>query len=225
MFTMSILYANCSAVAVIPTLVLQEKDKVTLNKVLEDFNGQYGSLNSYFYCVLFISSKKLQITFNSSVLMEDCLSAGLSLHGFPLEPQPISNKKWVSIQRLTIGISIEAATSILGKYRKVFAAKHETKRGIYTGTLSILMEVQTNIPSAQHIHEHTCLIFYRGQTQTCFWCQSPDHTMHDCPDLQYHASTNGEDTPPTHEREKRPKHHKTRTPQRHQPMLLMIQPL
>ena len=194
---MSIPYANRSAVAVIPTLAIREQDKVTLDEVLEDFNGQYGPLNSYFYCVQFISSKKLRITFNSSALMEECLSAGLSLRGFPLEPQPISSKKWVSVQRLAIGIPIEAATRILGKYGKVFAAKHETKRGIYTGTLSILMEVQRNIPSALRIRGHTCLIFYRGQIRTCFRCQSPDHTTSDCPYLRSHASTTRDDPPPT----------------------------
>ena len=178
---MSIPYANCLAVAVIPTLAIREQDKVTLDEVLEDFNGQYGPLNLYFYCVQF---------------MEDHLSAGLSLRGFPLEPQPIS-KKWVSVQHLAIGIPIEAATRILGKYGKVFAAKHETKRGIYTETLSILMEVQRNILSALRIHGHTCLIFYWGQTRTCFRCQLPDHTTHDCPYLRSHASTTCDDPPST----------------------------
>ena len=168
-----------------------------MDEVLEDFHGQYAPLGDYFFCVQFISSKKLRITFNSATLMEDCLSAGLSLRGFPLEPQPISTKKWVSVQRLAIGIPAEAATRILGKFGKVFAAKHEIKRGIYTGTLSILMDVQRNIPSALRIRGHTCLIFYRGQTRTCFRCQSPDHTTRDCPDLRHHTSAPGEDAPPT----------------------------
>ena len=73
----------------------------------------------------------------------------------------------------------------------VFTAKHETKQGIYTGTLSILMDVQHNIPSALRIRGHTCLIFYRGQTRTCFRCQSPDHTM------RSHQPPNGDDSPPT----------------------------
>ena len=198
---MSIPYANRSAIAIIPELATRDRPKINLDEVLEDFNGQYEPLGTYFYCVQFISSKKLRITFNSATLMEDCLSAGLSLRGFPLEPQPISLKKWVSVQRLAIGIPIEAATRILGKYGKVFAAKHETKRGIYTGTLSILMEVQTNIPSALRICGHTCLIFYRGQERTCFRCHSPNHTTCDCPYSRYHASTTGDDPPPTTERE------------------------
>lgn len=201
---MSIPYANRSAVAVIPALALREHPRFTLDEVLEDFHGQYGPLNSYFYCVQFISTKKLRITFNSAELMEDCLSAGLSLHGFPLEPQPISSKKWVSVQRLAIGIPIEAATRILGKYGKVFAAKHETKRGIYTGTLSILMDVQRNIPSALRIRGHTCLIFYRGQTRTCFLCTSPDHTTRDCPYAQRRTSSPGDDPPPTTETQDHP---------------------
>lgn len=127
---MSVPYANRSAVAVIPTLAVSEQPKVNLDEVLEDFNEQYEPLGKYFYCVQFISSKKLRITFNSAALMENCLSAGLSLRGFPLEPQPISSKKWVSVQRLAIGIPIEAATRILGKYGKVFAAKHDIKRDI-----------------------------------------------------------------------------------------------
>ena len=196
---MSIPYANRSAVAVIPALALRDHPRFTLDEVLEDFHGQYEPLNSYFYCVQFISTKKLRITFNSAGLMEDCLSAGLSLRGFPLEPQPISSKKWVSVQRLAIGIPTEAATRILGKFGKVFAAKHETKRGIYTGTLSILMDVQRNIPSALRIRGHTCLIFYRGQTRTCFRCTSPDHTTRDCPYTQRHEPTPGDDPPPTPE--------------------------
>ena len=195
---MSIPYANRSAVAVIPTLAVRDQPKVTLDEVLQDFHEQYEPLGEYFYCVQFISSTKLRITFNSAAQMEDCLSAGLSLRGFPLEPQPISTKKWVSVQRLAIGIPVEAATRILGKYGKVFAAKHETKRGIYTGTISVLMEIQKNIPSALRIRGHTCLIFYRGQTRTCFRCQSPDHTTRDCPYLRYHATATGD--PPTDER-------------------------
>ena len=196
---MSIPYANRSAIAVIPALAVSEQPKVTLDEVLEDFHGQYEPLGKYFFCVQFISSKKLRITFNSAPLMEDCLSAGLSLRGFPLEPQPISSKKWVSVQRLAIGIPIDAATRILGKYGKVFAAKHEVKRGIYTGTISVLMDVQKNIPSALRIRGHTCLIFYRGQIRTCFRCQSPDHTTRDCPYLQSHTTTTGDDTPPARE--------------------------
>ena len=133
--------------------------------------------------------------------MEDCLSARLSLRGFPLEPQPISCKKWVSVQRLAIGIPMEAATRILGKYGKVYSAKHETKRGIYTGTLSVLMEVLKNIPSTLRIRGHTCLIFYRGQVRTCFRCQSPDHTTRDCPYMQSRTSTTADDPPPTYDGE------------------------
>ena len=196
---MSIPYANRSAVAVIPALAVKDQPKVTLDEVLQDFHEQYEPLGEYFFCVQFISTTKLRITFNSATLMEDCLSAGLSLRGFPLEPQPISMKKWVSVQRLAIGIPIEAATRILGKYGKVFAGKHEIKRGIYTGTISVLMEIQTNIPSTLRIRGHTCLIFYRGQTRTCFRCQSPDHTTRDCP--RYRTSATGDNPPPTHERE------------------------
>ena len=112
---MSIPYANRLAVAIIPALALREHQRFTLDEVLEDFEGQYGPLNDYFFCIQFILTKKLRITFNSVGLMEDCLSAGLSLQGFPLEPQPISSKKWVSVQRLAIGIPMEAATCILGK--------------------------------------------------------------------------------------------------------------
>lgn len=164
LLTMSIPYANRSAVALVPALALREKDKINLGEVPEDFNGQYEPLNSYFYCAQFISSKKLRITFNSAALMEDCLSAGLSLRGLPLEPQPISNKKWFSVQHLAIGIPLRPPPPSSGNMGK-FSQQNAKPRGIYTGTLSIPMEVQCNISSVLCIRGNTCLIFLPGTNQ------------------------------------------------------------
>ena len=181
MLSMAIPYSNRVAIAEFPELALKSKPRVTPTEVWADFSNQAAPLKDYFECIQLISASKLRILFPSSALMEDCLGEGLTFRSHPLALTPISIKKWVSVQRLPYGIPLEEVKRALNPFGKIFHAKHEFMEGVATGTISVQMEVKTNIPSKVMIKGHSCLIFYNGQQRTCFICQAPDHMTMNCP--------------------------------------------
>ena len=179
--TMAIPYSNRVAITKFPELALKNQPWVTPKEVWADFSNQATPLLNYFECIQLISASKLRILFPSATLMEDSLAEGLTFRGHPLALTPISTRKWISVQRLPYSIPLDEVKRVLNLFGKIFHAKHEFMEGVATGTISVQMEVKTNIPSKVMIKGHSCLILYNGQQRTCFICQAPDHLTKNCP--------------------------------------------
>ena len=141
-------------------------------------------LDSVFDCMQFIGRGKLRLTFTNASKMENFIHDGLTFRGHPLELKPISTRRWVHVRYYPYGAPMALLEKKLIQYGKWFNVHRENLRNVDIGDISILMEVEKNIPSKLYINGHRCHIHYSGQQQTCFKCNKPGHHSRQCPDHQ-----------------------------------------
>ena len=183
---MAIPYTNRSAIAIIPELALRNKPAPTMDEIQLEFIRVYPTirLGSVFDCMQFIGKGKLRLTFTTASKMENFIHDGLTFRGHPLELKPISTRRWVRVRHYPYGAPVAHLEKKLLQYGKWFNVRHESLRNVAIGDISVLMEVEKNIPSKLYINGHRCHIHYTGQQQTCFKCNKTGHHSRQCPDNQ-----------------------------------------
>ena len=181
---MSIPYANRTATVTIPALALVDKPRLKQNcsDFINEISEQWPIVwRAFFEGFVWLSNEKIRVTFCSPNHMEDIINQGISFRGHPVEISPVTTKKWVTVLRLAYGIPDAEVAYALSQYGEVVKVKSETHMAVNSGVRSVLMDITTPIPSQMRIRGHMCLIFYRGQTRTCFKCGKSGHQKSDCP--------------------------------------------
>ena len=183
---MAIPYTNRSAIAIIPELALRNKPAPTMDEIQLEFIRVYPTirLDSVFDCMQFLGKGKLRLTFTNAAKMENFIHDGLTFRGHPLELKPISTRRWVHVRHYPYGVPCAPLEKKLVQYGKWLNVKRDRLRNVDLGTISVLMEVEKNIPSKLYIHGHRCHIQYSGQQPTCFKCNKTGHHSRQCPDNQ-----------------------------------------
>ena len=179
---MAIPFANRKAWAELPEIALRDKPTFTLAEIHGEFNKVlHVSLESVFECIQVVSRTKLCLTFKDKNALEETANIGLEFRGHPITLTPLHTKTWVSVSRVQFGVPWDSVKAALAPYGHIDRARYESLNNICTGTISVLMQVTTPIPSKLTIAGRTCFIYYRGQPRTCFGCGEPGHQKRDCP--------------------------------------------
>ena len=183
---MAIPYTNRSAIAIIPELVLRNKPAATMDEIQLEFIRVYPAIriDSVFDCMQFLGKGRLRLTFTNASMMENFIHDGLTFRGHPLELRPISTRRWVNVRHYPYGAPRAPLEKKLEQYGKWLNCKRDSLRNVDLGTISVLMEVEKNIPSKIYVNGHRCHVQYSGQQQTCFKCNKTGHHSKQCPDHQ-----------------------------------------
>ena len=119
-------YINKSAIITIPDAALQGGVRLNCNcnELIEDLSNQLDNLKDFIECFLWISNKKVRVTFLTSSKMEDFITLGTTFKTHPLviEPYRLAGKStditYVNVLRLAYGIPNESLSQVLSKYRQ-----------------------------------------------------------------------------------------------------------
>ena len=107
--------------------------------------------------------------------------SGYYYPGHPITMTPISTKKWVRVSRVPYRIQLASVQQALDPYGDYFITRRESLNNVSTGEVSVLMNIRSPIPSKLQIAGRPCIVWYQGQKQTCYFCNSPDHRANACP--------------------------------------------
>ena len=178
---MAIPFADRKAWADLPDIALHDKPTFTLAEIHGEFSKVlHVSLDNVFECIQVVSRTKLCLTFKDKPSLEETTSIGLEFRGQPITLTPLHSKTWVSVSRIQFGIPWDSIKAALAPYGPIDRARRESLNNVYTGTISVLMQVTNPIPSKLNVAGRTCFIYYRGQPRTCFSCGETGHQKRDC---------------------------------------------
>ena len=183
LFEMAIPFSNRTGVITIPTLALRDKPALLMAEIHQDLfkvipKAEFAKVVC---CVQYMGRTRLHITFASPDRMEDILQRGITIRGHPVTMTPISTKKWVRVSRVPYGVPLASVQQALDTYGDYFITRRETLNNVSTGEISVLMNIRVPIPSKLPIAGRQCIVWYQGQKQTCYLCNSPDHRANTCP--------------------------------------------
>ena len=195
---MSVPYSNRTADITIPTIALKDKPRLSYNcsEFMEEMREQVPVWRSVFEAFVWRSSNTIRVTFHSANVMEEFMNRGVTFRGYPIDKiKPVSTQKWVTVLRLPYGIPDIEVEWELSHYGQVTTVKQQTHMAMNAGVRSVLMRVDHPIPSQLRVRGHWCLVFYRGQTRTCFKCGESGHEKSNCPSNR-NKEHSPEETPP-----------------------------
>ena len=179
---MAIPFANRKAWADLPDLSLREKPSFTMTEIHDEFSKVLRTpLSNVFECIQVISRSKLCLTFVDKPRMEETMNLGLEFRGHLVSLTPLHSKTWITVSRVQFGVPWEAVKAALIPYGSIDRSRRESLNNVSTGSISVLMQLTSPIPSKLTVVSRTCFVFYRGQPRTCFKCGESGHQKDTCP--------------------------------------------
>ena len=175
-------YSNRTADVQFPRLSLEGQPRVTVEGVIDDFEGQLGDFFPNLEALVLLGQTKVPVTCRTARALEELTHRGLTFRSHPDVFVPCSKFKWVNVTRLSYGVSDEAVVDALSPFGRVMKVKMDAYKNIYVGTRNVQIEIRSAIPSRLMIAGHSCMVFHDGQQPTCFACNATGHTSRDCPD-------------------------------------------